>query len=427
MSYLSSRSEDPQRQNLKLLFYLRWIAIFGQLTTILCVNYLLGMPLTLLPMLGVLVFQSCFNLLTFFRVTQGKRISDPELFIQLLLDTAMLTIQLYYSGGSSNPFTGLYLLQVIIAATILPQRYTWGIVVTTIGCYLLLVPFNIPIPHLEHNHMGSLFSMHLQGMLVGYVLSAVLIAFFVVRMAKNLKIRDQWIAEQKEQAKAQGHILHMGILAAGAAHELGTPLSVIATLSGEIREDLKSGTPSLQELSSHLNMLDAQVQRCTNALRHLTLSTDTVRAENAVRTELDSYLKNLIESWRQASTTEVSYHFSGDYIPIIAAEKVLDQAIWNLLDNAANALASQIEVHAQCSKTHITLHIDDNGCGIDSDIIKNIGKPIMHREKDSTGLGLFLTHTVIKRLEGTLALFCKENGRGTKATITLPLSTIAVG
>lgn len=415
-----------QTHSLTLLWYLRWVAIAGQAVAILLVDKAMDIPLPTHTMISILLLQVLLNLLTILRLQSTARVSNNELFVQLLLDTAFLSAQLYCSGGSSNPFTGLFLLQVIIAATVLPPRYTWAEVAITLGCYLLLIPFNIPLPHIFHYHLDGFFNLHLQGMLISYAVSAGLVAFFIVRMSQHLKERDQLIAKQREQAKAQEYLLHLGMLAASAAHELGTPLSTIATLSGEIRADMPALTQDTA-LSCRLTMLDAQIARCKEALQRLTFSANALRAENTQKLPANIYFQRVIERWQQSAAPSVSYHFSSPYSPHIATDTLLDQAIHNLLDNAANAAASKIDVLATCSPTHITLEITDNGKGIDPHIIEQIGNPITPSEKENAGMGvgLLLCQAVAQRLHGSLTLSAHAH-EGTCAILKFPLSSMEV-
>ena len=110
--------QNTNRKNLLQLLGLRAIAIFGQVATILLVRYFLHIELPLTTMFLILILLVIVNCISFYRYKFQKNISDKSLFIELLFDVAALTAQLYFSGGISNPFISLFLLQVIIAATI---------------------------------------------------------------------------------------------------------------------------------------------------------------------------------------------------------------------------------------------------------------------------------------------------------------------
>jgi two-component system sensor histidine kinase RegB len=229
-------SQNINRQNLLQLICLRLIAIFGQVATILLVNYFLHIELPLMAMFLALLLLVFVNFVSFYRYKFQKNISNKSLFIELLFDVAALTSQLYFSGGISNPFISLFLLQVIIAAILLQRIYAWLIATITIFCYIWL-SFNYQELHAFHHHEdGNLFNLHLHGMLISYVFAAILLLIFVTKIIKNLKEGDEKINLLKRQSLEKEQVIRMGLLATGAAHELGTPLSTISVILGDWKE-----------------------------------------------------------------------------------------------------------------------------------------------------------------------------------------------
>ena len=161
-------SQNTNRKNLLQLLCLRLIAIFGQVATILFAHYFLHIELPLTAMFSVAMFLTIVNCVSFYRYKSQKNISDKSLFIELLFDVTALTTQLYFSGGISNPFISLFLLQVIIGAILLRVIYAWLIAVLTIICYVWL-SFNYQELHAFHHHeSGEFFNLHLHGMLISY-------------------------------------------------------------------------------------------------------------------------------------------------------------------------------------------------------------------------------------------------------------------
>src|SRR5262245_50140258 len=106
-------------KNMQQLIQLRWIAVVGQVATIVVVHFGFGIRLPLDQMLAVLAGLAAFNAASQLRWRIPRDVTNTELFIALLVDVAMLTAQLYLSGGAANPFVFLYLLQVILSAMLL--------------------------------------------------------------------------------------------------------------------------------------------------------------------------------------------------------------------------------------------------------------------------------------------------------------------
>ena len=126
MPVSSDRSPDEMaRRILRWLFLLRNVTVLGAALGIAVAKFSYGLTLPLLPLLLTLGLLALLNILTLLRLQMRMAIGNSEIFIQLLLDIAGITSVFYYTGGATNPFVWFYLLPLIIAATILPRRYTW--------------------------------------------------------------------------------------------------------------------------------------------------------------------------------------------------------------------------------------------------------------------------------------------------------------
>ena len=232
----SDLSQSPLRKNLQRLFLLRNIVIAAQCLTFALAYWVLEMQLPWTEMVAVTALLAVLNLATWIRLRRNWPVSSVEFFAQLLVDVFALSTLLYFSGGSTNPFISLYLLPLTIAAAALPWAYTWVMAAITISCYTLLLFYYVPLPH-DHEEHNSEFNLHVSGMWLAFVLSTVLIAWFVVKMGISIRERDKDLALAREQALRNEQIIALGTLAAGAAHELGTPLATMAIVTGELQND----------------------------------------------------------------------------------------------------------------------------------------------------------------------------------------------
>lgn len=224
--------------------------MIGQAAVILFVHYFLEISLPLMQMFLVLAALSLASFIAFFK----KNISEKTIFIELIFDVIALTAQLYFSGGASNPFISLFLLQVIIGGILLETIYAWLIAGLTIACYVWLGS-----NHQEHLHH---FHLHLQGMLISYVLAVILLLVFITRLSKNLRERDQMI--------------RMAMLATSAAHELGTPLSTISVIVGDWKK------MSLDKnLLKDASIIESQLNRCKKIISTILSNSGSKRVEEA--------------------------------------------------------------------------------------------------------------------------------------------------
>ncbi|TAN81657.1 MAG: sensor histidine kinase, partial [Gallionella sp.] len=221
-------SSLPGHSQLHRLVVLRGMAIVAQLLMLASVWQILELKLDWQPMLLTVAALAVFNLFSWLRQRNSKPVTNMELFVQLCADVLALSVLLYYGGGSTNPFVSLFLLPQVIAAATLPSRYTWGMAVFTAACYGVLVFYYVPLPHNDHSGGASAFDTHVTGMRLGFAISAIVVAYFVVQMTQTVRSRDKMLARVREEILRNERIVALGTQAAGAAHELGTPLSTMS-------------------------------------------------------------------------------------------------------------------------------------------------------------------------------------------------------
>ncbi len=411
-------SGNTNRKNLLQLFWLRLIAIFGQVATILAAHYFLHIELPLTVMFSVVMFLAIINCTSFYRYKSQKNISDKSLFIELLFDVASLTAQLYFSGGISNPFISLFLLQVIIGAILLRAIYAWLIAALTIICYIGL-SFNYQELHAFHHHeSGEFFNLHLHGMLISYVFAAILLLIFVTKIIKNLKEGDHKINSLKQQSLEKEQVIRMGLLATGAAHELSTPLSTISVILGDWKKmNLK------KDLFEDVEVIEAQLNRCKKILSEILSSSGKKRLEQATIAPVKEVFDNLIKEWSDSRKTEnLIYNFEGKSDKKILLDDILTQAFFNIFDNALEESPAFISVSVLVVEDNVVVSVEDQGKGFDKEIIKQIGKPNL-TTKNSSGLGLFLALNTLRRIGGDLKIENLSMG-GAKVAITIPLKSL---
>lgn len=407
--------------NLRRLYVLRNIAIGGQFAVLAAAYFWLHIALPYAAMLAVVGLLSLLNVLTRFRIKKGWPVSDNELFAQLLLDVAELSVLLYLSGGSSNPFISLYLLPLAISAATLPRAYSWAMAIATGLCYTLLMFFHQPLAH-SHYLPGSDFNMHVYGMWFAFLLSAGLISYFVVGMRESLRRRDQQLAEARETALRNEQIIALGTLAAGAAHELGTPLGTMAVVIHELELDCREQP----ELCSALALLREQVANCKQQLTQLLAKSAVSRADDAASLTVTRFLDELLAKWRLLRP-EINLHYAATGAPpppVLTVSQMLYQALTNLLNNAADASPGHVEVQASWTAVQLSIEIRDRGPGLSQSALGALGQAFFTTKGADQGLGLgvFLSNATINRCGGAVSVFNRAGG-GACTRIVLPVTT----
>ena len=425
---LKARSADAAAglKNLHQLIQLRWIAVIGQIFTIEVAHYSLNLALPLREMLMVVGCLAAFNVVSFLRWRTGRGVRNVELFLALLVDVAVLTVQLYLSGGASNPFVFLSLLQITLGAALLRSAYVWGMVLIAALCVVLLTRYALPLP-LAPDFSRGLASPYVLGLLVCFMLNAGLVVIFIHRIGRNLRQRDTRLAAIRQRAAEEEHIVRMGLLASGAAHELGTPLSTLAVILGDWRRD-----PALARdaaLQEEIAEMQAQVQRCKTIVSGILLSAGEARGEASAQTTVCQFLDTLARDWRATRSVDTFAYDNrfGEDSPMVA-DATLEQMVFNVLDNARDASPHWVGLEAErdAGSDALRIIVSDRGTGFAPAMLQQFGKPYQSSKgRPGGGLGLFLAMNVARTLGGSVQARNRDDG-GAVVTITLPLASVAM-
>jgi|TARA_B110000902_G_C14283797_1_gene577905 two-component system sensor histidine kinase RegB len=404
--------------NLQRLCLIRVILLFG-ITIALGIAKTQDITVATSSIIWVLSILALSTTLCWFRLQQSWPLTEQEFFAHIFSDIGFLTALLYFSGGATNPFVSYFLIPLAISAITLPWAYTIAAAVLSIASYSLLLFFYVPLAIYAPSHHSDGLNIHILGMWINFVLSAGLITYFVVGMASALRKQQQTINQQKEDSLRDQQIMAVATLAAGTAHELGTPLATMNILLEELNKDAQPG-----ELQEDLTLLLEQVTRCKSILTKLT---DTAQISHAVKDPIDvrDLIDQVLDNWL-LMRPEVSSSLSiinDSKSPHIDSDATLKQAITNLLDNAADACAIDVKVILNWDDKMITLAIEDNGPGIPIEMAEKIGKPFITTKGKGLGLGLSLSHATIERFGGTVQLFNRQPN-GTLTQLQLPVSKI---
>jgi two-component system sensor histidine kinase RegB len=393
--------------------------------TVLVVHFWLGIALPLTKMAIVIAFLVGLNIVSLFKHRFHDIVSNTELFLALLLDVAALTLQLYLSGGAANPFVSLYLLQVTLAAVLLDAWSTWALVLITSGCFVWLTAFYQDI-FLSREQGGDFARLHIQGMFICFVLSATLLVLFITRINRNLRARDAHLARLRQQSAEEDHIVRMGLLASGAAHELGTPLATLSVILNDWQH-----MPALEEtpeLSQEIVEMQAQVERCKTIVSGILMSSGEARGEGTLRTTVNAFVDGLAAEWRVSrSPARFDYTNAFGKDAAIVSDTALKQVIFNLFDNALEASPNLVEVGIRRAEDDLVITVSDEGPGFSEEMLATFGKPYRSsKDRPGGGLGLFLVVNVVRKLGGVIAA---ENaaGKGAILTLTLPLASLSPG
>ncbi len=403
---------------------------------------------TLLSILGMLVIQNISNIaislyliftligavaisiaIGYWRLQQATVISQRELFCHLLVDVVLLSALLQNTGGASNPLISYLLVLLAVTSTLLPAAYVYTFSIGGILIYTYFLLLEISGEHSMGDmatDQGSVFELHLVGMWIIFLVSAILISVFLTRMASAIREREYNLAQARENEIRNEQLVAIGTLAAGTAHALGTPLSTMAVLLNDLAE-LDAEDLNNAAVKEDIFILKQQVTRCKDSLNQLiryyhkdnSSEIENIQLVDFVN-DIQDYLTNI------HPMASIEFNIQGKPDTVVASELSLKHAVINIIENGIRAANEKVVVGFKIDDTEldsIEISINDDGPGIPANIMENMGEPFISTRKDSMGLGIFLANAAVQRLGGTIEMFNLKIG-GALTLIKLPLPAI---
>ncbi len=405
------------------LVRLRWLAIAGQLAIVSLAVFALKVSLPLALVAGLITVTALSNL----GLTLWLRAAEPSaraLAWVLVLDVLTLTGLLLSAGGPSNPFSVFYLVHVALAALLLAPRPAWLVAALTSLAFgsLFVLPSHMIDPHAMHMHHGA-STMHLQGMWLAYTLAAGFVVHFVSRVASALSAREFELFELQRSAVRHEKLASLSTLAAGAAHELGTPLATIALVAKELERALERDEDR-SRLIPDARLIRQEVERCREILQQMAARAGEGTGEMPAQVSVRGVEQELSAALG-ARAEQVAFERVGELSELVAPKRLLVQVLANLVRNAFDAQAeagksAPIRVVTRVERERAAFEIFDRGAGIPAHSSERVGEPFFTTKAPGRGLGLgvFLARAFAEKMGGELTLEPRPDG-GTVARLTL--------
>ncbi len=411
-----SPDADTLSASLRRLCAARWLVLGVMAVLVGLTEPLLGVALPLLPMLLLIAIAAAQNGLTLARLGRGACVTASEFALQLWLDLGTLGALVFFSGGATNPLVSLLLPPVAIAALALPTAWVLATGALAIALYSLLMGIYLPLPLADGERATRL---HLGGMWITFAVSSGMIAWFVVRLSALIRQRDAALGAAREAALRDERLVALGTLAAGAAHELGTPLATMAVVTGELARD-----PKLPDaLRDDVTLLRQQIGVCKDIITGLSRRAGAERLDAAAPRPVDHWLAGIIARWEELRP-DARHVLTASGLrppPAIVADPTLVQAVINLLNNAATASQQAVEILAKWDAERFALDVRDRGPGFPPQVLAQGGHQAFPGHAGGSGIGLLLARSAVERRGGTLELSNDPAG-GAIAHLELPLA-----
>ncbi|BFM10434.1 ATP-binding protein [Simiduia litorea] len=413
-------------QNLRTLVLLRWMLFIALLISLGAAYVKLNLVLEYQTLLWLIALFCMLNLLTHWRIKGQVRASNAEFMTQLTVDIIGLSTLLYFTGGATNPFVSYLLIPLCIAAIALPVRFTFVIAALCIGCYWWLLSRYIPVQslapaHAMHHMPTQDSSLHIYGMWLNFVFSAGIIVTFLTRMASELREQDRIIQNQREHGLRAEQLTAIATLAAGAAHELGTPLTTIKIVA----KDIVAAAPNA-DIVEDAKLIASQIDLCQHSLRKLRDQAEAGIHVQQNRLQLKTWLEDTIDQWQLINPQKRLSHNLSSLAnnAYLMADTTLTQSLINLMNNAAEqseqAITIQVELlQINTADPRLKLDIIDFGGSIAHEIKQQWGQPFNSSKAEGLGLGVYLSNSTIERHRGQLIMLEELNHKITR--IDLPI------
>jgi two-component system sensor histidine kinase RegB len=393
---------SPAEVNFAWLIRLRWATIAAQAVTIAIVRFGLQIDVPIGPLYAICAVAAAVNL----GFALGARTATPReswLLAVVAVDVVSLTGLLYFAGGPENPFSFLYLVPIAVGAITLRPASTWVLVLLSMAASAVLFTSHRPLAlggdHAQH------MAAHLRGMWIAFGIAAAFIVYFLMRVRRALALRDEELAASRNLAARQERLASLATLAAGAAHELATPLSTIAVVAKDLERDVAAAGVG-PNAADDVRLMRREVDRCRRILERMRVDAGESAGERFVPVAVRDLVSDCLGSPSEGAGPASAWARSAGGVDV---------------DIAPNAAALTAVVPRRAFG-QVLRGLLDNGAGIPADLLGRVGEPFFTTKPPGKGMGLgvFLARAVVERLGGEVAIQ-SARGVGTTATVSLPL------
>ncbi|MGV3485875.1 MAG: ATP-binding protein [Planctomycetaceae bacterium] len=415
------------------LLRLRWFAVVGQLATVVVAVFVAGVNDPWLPLLSLIAVTAITNVVygIWLRgVKQPGETSHVEIAeadqiatTLMMVDLVTLTAMLYLSGGIDNPFSLFYFVNLAVGGVILRPRWAWVLTAMAIAGSGLLIATSVPSEGLAGNGLQHGSTLYFLGLFVAYATCSSVVTYFVTRTAAELTRSERELNDAHARHSQALRLEGLTTLAAGAAHELATPLSTIDVIARELDRHLQDWEipASVRE---DLRLIDHELEMCKQILRRMRGAAGDSMINQWNHTTVGELIDCALEGVRDPDRVDVTDGpVSVEAQPLWLPQEAVAQAIRNLIHNGldASGAGGRVMIDTKIRDLKLEVRIRDCGRGMSEEELGRAGEPFFTTKEPGRGmgLGLFLTRSVVSRLGGKL-IFQSVPGVGTDAVVEIP-------
>ncbi len=393
---------------------LRWIAIIGQLITILTVEFLLNFKFDYFFCISTVFLSAISNLYLQIQIRENQ-LNNFLSTMYLSFDIMQLGILFFLTGGITNPFIFLIIVPAVFSSQHL-SIYSSFILVTLITVILILLTFYyIELPHPGELHFHAP-DYYLYAIPLSIFIGLLFLVYFGVKFGEENRIRNKAYDKIQELMAKENELISLGAQSAAAAHSLGTPLSTILLTAKELQKEFGSNT----KIKKDLDLLLSQSNRCKDILKKLSMNPKIEDKFLATNLDLYDYLNEITISFQEISKKEFILNFDNHKNKIkISNSSELVYGLRNFIGNANKFSKNKIEIFLNSDKNDTEIKIKDDGPGFPKDLIEKhrLGEPYIRSadqeniSKYGLGLGTFIGKTLLEKNYATI-IFSNSSDKG---------------
>ena len=383
--------------NRKTYVNLRWIGIIGQFVTINIVAFFFKFEFNFI-LANIVVLIGILSNIFLFYYFKKNQLQEKLSLIFLTLDILQLSILLYLTGGTINPFSIFLIIPSIFASNSLSIKTNILLIFLTIFSIILLTFFHHELPSPLNNYIFN--SYYYYSVPIALIIALIFLSFFAIIFGQESNLRKDALNKIQQLIAKEHELVSLGGQAAAAAHSLATPLSTIKLISQELSKSLKGN----KDIEKDMVLLNQQVERCGQILKKLTLNPDIDDEFIDYDLTLSNYVNEIIKSFENISKKKFFFQNNQNTNPIKFKRSIeIIYGLRNFIGNANKFAKKTIFINLKSDSEMTEITVEDDGNGYPRDIISKIGEPYLQssyskdKSKEGLGLGLFIGKTLLEK------------------------------
>ncbi len=383
--------------NRKTYVNLRWIGIIGQFVTINIVAFFFKFEFNFI-LANIVVLIGILSNIFLFYYFKKNQLQEKLSLIFLTLDILQLSILLYLTGGTINPFSIFLIIPSIFASNSLSIKTNILLIFLTIFSIILLTFFHHELPSPLNNYIFN--NYYYYSVPIALIIALIFLSFFAIIFGQESNLRKDALNKIQQLIAKEHELVSLGGQAAAAAHSLATPLSTIKLISQELSKSLKGN----KDIEKDMILLNQQVERCNQILKKLTLDPDIDDEFIDYDLTLSNYIKEIIKSFESISKKKFFFQNNQNINPIKFKRSIeIIYGLRNFIGNANKFAKEKVFITINSDSEITEVIIEDDGEGFPEDILDKIGEPYIrskyknYKNKSGLGLGLFIGGTLLER------------------------------